>query len=72
MDDDSRRMAAISLGRRMAAVLLARLVALAAAAGGLWVAAAQPFGEHSRWVALPVMLLAVGITLWLVRLQRRP
>jgi hypothetical protein len=58
--------------RRMAAVLVARMVALAAAAGGLWIAAARPFGDSSRWVALPFMLLAVGTTLWLLRWQRRP
>jgi hypothetical protein len=42
---------------------LLRIGGIAAAAAGLWITAAQPFGPESRFVALPLMLLALGLVL---------
>jgi hypothetical protein len=52
-----------------------RLAGVALAAAGLWITAEQPLGPNSRFVALPLMLLAVASVLgpWAAgRRRRRP
>lgn len=58
--------------KRLWLLSLLRLSGVFLAAAGVYIVGRQPFGDVSRWVALPLMLLAVVAVLFLPKwLARR-